>query len=232
PPPPSPLPSKPPSPRPPQPLPPPPPPQPPLPSPPSPRPPPPPPPLPPVVWATSASGGQPQGTTDGATKVIGAPQKAVLKLRSCDVRPSAALGWTPGGRKASSRFLAVSFDRNPPITGAQARSVGVYLIYTGYLRPLVTAVKLLVVLDAEVQANNAVTVPIFDITRGDISPVLVCPGPTHFNISASIVTKRSSVSKSAFSAAAIVGARVEFSEAPVAAVTDLPMVAAVGLYTL
>ncbi|GIL54744.1 hypothetical protein Vafri_10460 [Volvox africanus] len=173
----------------------------------------------------------PQGIADGATKVIGAPQKAVLKLQTCEVRPSAALGWSPASRKASSRFLAVSFDRSLPVTGAQARSVGVYLIYTGSLRPLITAVKLLVVPVAEVQADNTFTVPIFDITRGDISPVLVCPGPTHFNISASIVTKRSSLSTSAFTSAAIVGARVEFNEDPVDAVTDLPMVAAVGLYT-
>ncbi|GIL54742.1 hypothetical protein Vafri_10460 [Volvox africanus] len=229
PPPPSPLPSIPPSPRPSPPSPPPSPPPPPSPSPPSPRSPPPPPPLPPVIWATSASSGQPKGIADGATKVVGPPQKAVLKLRSCEVRPSAALGWTPASRKASSRFLAVSFDRTPPVTGAQARSVGVYLIYTGSLRPLITAVKLLVVPVAE--ADNTFTVPIFDITRGDISPVLVCPGPTHFNISASIVTKRSSLSTSAFTSAAIVGARVEFNGNPVDAVTDLPMVAAVGLYT-
>ncbi|GIL80192.1 hypothetical protein Vretifemale_9364 [Volvox reticuliferus] len=231
PPPPSPPPSRPPSPRPPPPSPPPSPPPPPSPSPPSPRPPPPPPPLPPVIWATSASSGQPTGLPDGAPKVTGAPQKAVLKLQTCKVRPSAALGWNPASRKASPRFLAVSFDLNPPATGAQARSVGVYLIYTGSLRPLITAVKLLIVPVPGVQADNIVTVPIFDTTRGDIPPVLVCPGLTHFKISAAIVTQRSSLTTSAFAAAAIVGARVEFNEAPVDAMTDLPLVAAVGLYT-
>ncbi|GIL80194.1 hypothetical protein Vretifemale_9364, partial [Volvox reticuliferus] len=231
PPPPSPPPPRPPSPRPPPPSPPPSPPPPPSPSPPSPRPPPPPPPLPPVIWATSASSGQPTGLPDGAPKVTGAPQKAVLKLQTCKVRPSAALGWTPASRKVSPRFLAVSFDLNPPATGAQARSVGVYLIYTGSLRPLITAVKLLIVQEPQVQADNIVTVPIFDTTRGDIPPVLVCPGLTHFKISAAIVTQRSSLTTSAFAAAAIVGARVEFNEAPVDAMTDLPLVAAVGLYT-
>ncbi|GIL56720.1 hypothetical protein Vafri_12038 [Volvox africanus] len=201
----------------------------------SPRPPPPPPPLAPsfpppimpsVIWTTSASSGQPKGVADPAVKVVGPPQKAVLKVTNCDPRPSSSLGWSPGTRKASPRFLEVFFDTYPRPQAARSGSVGVFLLYTGPLNPLITAVKLkVIILQSGSQQELTMSVPIFDAAK-DASPPLICPGLTHFNITANAFTKLGLNSATAY----LIGARVEFNEDPIDAVLELPLVAAIGLF--
>ncbi|GLC41120.1 hypothetical protein PLESTB_001793600 [Pleodorina starrii] len=137
------------------------------------------------------------------------------------------MGWSPAGRKSAARFLALSFDNDPPAPAPRTLSLGVYMLFTGPLDPLITAVRLQILPEG---GSEAVSVRIFDAAAGDASPALVCPGITHFNVSSDLVVSRSRLTAAAFSTSTVIGARVDFNDDPLDASGDLPVVAAVGLF--
>ncbi|EFJ41155.1 hypothetical protein VOLCADRAFT_107822 [Volvox carteri f. nagariensis] len=182
---------------------------------------------PPVLWATSADSGQQKGSSDPAFKVVGAPIKQVLRLTSCNERPSAALGYSPSTKKgAPAPIVAVGFEGNPAKTVAETQSVGIYFVYLGALNPIITRVTLLVVPRG---GTAKVAVPIFVATT-DPAPAYNCPGLTYFTFSASFLASRSSALTAAgFSTATVVGAQFDFNGTPVDTIDRLAVVAAVGL---
>ncbi|EFJ46993.1 hypothetical protein VOLCADRAFT_92522 [Volvox carteri f. nagariensis] len=163
---------------------------------------------------------------------------------SCNDDSKAYLGWAPpidftladieqeaAASGASGRSLTISFRSDTLIpTGAQSRSVGVYMIFTGSLDPVITAVQLQVVPqvgnNGSPQQQEAISVAIFDARR-DPSPQVNCPGLTYYNINAS---ETSTLAAEEFSTAAVVGAIIQFNDAPVEFVSEVPIVAAVGLF--
>ncbi|GLC76994.1 hypothetical protein PLESTF_001871700 [Pleodorina starrii] len=84
---------------------------------------------------------------------------------------------------------------------------------------------------ANKKAGSQLLVPVFDASR-DASPAYICPGLTHLPVSPAAVARSGMMTAAEFAGSTVVGARLEFNGSAVLAVTDLPFVAVVGLFTI
>lgn len=73
-----------------------------------------------------------------------------------------------------------------------------------------------------------VLVPLF-VADTDAAIVYTCPGLTYFTLNTTIMAERVGLTNTELRHGSVVGARLQFNGAAVAAVSDLPHVAAVGL---
>ncbi|GIL43529.1 hypothetical protein Vafri_1233, partial [Volvox africanus] len=196
------------------------------PRPPSPRPPSPQPP-PTQLWATAATSDVPAQ----AAKVVGPPNAAVLAVTTC-ARPAPQLGWAPSSRRASVRVLDVSFAST---NTCNVKSMGVYFLNLGSLRPVVTTVYLLIDTPPAAAAAGDRTsklVPVYQVdTSSNNSFAYTCPGLTYFPITWT-ASSYAGLSHSDFTRSTVVGARLEFNSHAVLEITGLPFLAAVGLFLI
>ncbi|GIM11031.1 hypothetical protein Vretimale_14386, partial [Volvox reticuliferus] len=166
---------------------------------------------------------------DQAAKVVGPPSVAVLAVTSC-ARPAPQLGWAPSSRRASLRVLNVSFSST---NATHVKSVGVYFLNLGSLRPVITHVHLMITTPSAAAAaaeNTSNLVHVYEAPTDAANTTFnyTCPGLTYFPVT--LTAPYTGLSPSNFTRSTVVGARLEFNSEAVLELASLPFVAAVGLF--
>ncbi|GFR45991.1 hypothetical protein Agub_g7466 [Astrephomene gubernaculifera] len=212
----------------------PPPPTPPPPSPPPPQPSPPTPPPPPnMYWATSASGpSDPSASSTqpgSASLLAGLPSGRLARItRTATCGPAPSVSWVP--TLAVPRYVVAYFNQTPAARGAQVAAVELYVTNKGSLNPAIASIDLL--LKGTTNKQQGITQRwVTMYVGGSSDPPLSCPGLNRFVVPAAPALQPPQTN-AGLNACEVVAVRVTVSNATVAAKSELPHLAAVGLRLL